>query len=152
MSNFLEGSARFEYGGRSYLLTINNRALLGAEAVLNESMIDFVERFKACLSTGRNPMVRDVTALGYGGLVQNHPDITQDAVIEMFFDQQDASFRDALLEALQGTEPPKDSGAVGKVQARAAEPGGTGKKSTGSIVKRAGTGKNSGKKRRAAPS
>jgi hypothetical protein len=105
MANAFEGTAEFEFSGKPYRLTLNNRVLMEAEDVLGYSALDAAEEAKAALAAGRNPMLRTVIALFYGALVQNHREVTQDQAIDMFM-SDDPAAQDAFKAVLRGTEPP----------------------------------------------
>ncbi len=132
MGNALEGSARFTFEGQDYLLVLNNRVWIEAENILGYSILDVVEELRVALESGRNPKLAHMAAVVCGGLRQNHPDISEDDVLGMFF-SGDAGFRNAVLEAMQGAQMPTSgaatASAVGNAQKRKA-PGGTGKTSS----------------------
>lgn len=152
--NPLKGEAEFTYDGRVFHLSLNNRAWIEAEEVLGVSMLDVIDELKATLDAGRNPKIKHMVALMFGGLVQNHPDVTEDYVLDMVF-SGDAGVKKGLLAAIAGTQPPdlvddeEEAGAEGNVSAPAAAKGGTGKKSSAPGAKPASTRTASGSKRRA---
>ncbi len=143
------GEARFTCDGEDYHLTLNNMALLEAEAVLDQSMLDFVPAIAETLQAGRNPQMRHMAALIFGGLKLNHPDITQQRVLDMVM-ARDQALINALGEAMAGIDIPDDPDAeLGNVPApakpnRRARRAGTGTGSTkpgarqGSSRKRSG--------------
>lgn len=130
MANALEGTARFTFAGCDYLLVLDNRVWIEAEDVLGYSVLDAVEELRAALNQGRNPRLKTMCAIVYGGLKANHPDITEDAVLEMFF-SEDQAFRAAVMEAMRGAQMPSsapiggDAGGQGG-KARTAKAAGTG--------------------------
>ncbi len=141
MGNALEGTARFSYGGQTYHLVLSNRVWIDAESVLGYSILDAVEELRAALQTGRNPRLKTMCAIVYGGLCRQHPDISEDDVVDMFL-SGDKGFRDAVLEAMQGAQLPDAptgavASAVGKAPGAKAATGKTGAR------KSAGTGKKS---------
>lgn len=101
------GEARFSCDGEDYHLTLNNMALLEAEAVLDQSMLDFVPAIAETLQAGRNPQMRHMAALIYGGLKLNHPEITQQRVLDMVM-ARDQALISALGEAMAGIDIPDD--------------------------------------------
>ncbi|WP_370180213.1 hypothetical protein [Alteriqipengyuania sp.] len=155
------GEAEFLLEGSVYRLTINNMALLEAEGVLDQSMLDWAPQLAQALKTGQHPQLRHLCALVYGALKINHHSITQDFVVEVAMGQHGAEARQALfaavIEALQGLDVPEmadgDLGnapaPAGNRQQRRAEKAGTGTKSSGSGAKRGTRQKASGNKRRA---
>ena len=106
----LEGTAAFEFGGKRYQLTLNNRVLMEAEDVLGYSALDAAEEAKAALAVGRNPMLRTVVALFYGALVQHHREVSQDEAIDMFLSAEDPAAQEAFKAILRGTDVPDVSG------------------------------------------
>ncbi len=147
MGNRLEGSARFTYEGATYLLVFNNRTWIEAEEVLGQSILDIVPEIKAALDAGLNPRLKHVVALAYGGLIQSHPDITEDAVIDMVLSKHDG-FRNAVLEAMQGAQLPdaEDPGAgeAKAAKAKSRPKAGAGKRSSPRGAKAGSTRKRSG--------
>lgn len=140
MSNPLTGSARFTYDGQNYLLVINNGVWIEAEDVLGYSILDAVDELRIALETGRNPKLKIMVAILYGGLVQNHPGISENLVVDMMM-SGDPEVRDALLKAMQGAQPPSlaDDAAEagnGQHQPERAKPAGTGKRSSKAGAKR----------------
>jgi hypothetical protein len=130
MASPLEGAATFTFEGYEYHLKLGNRAFYNAEDVLGYSVLDAVEEMKAALDAGRNPRLKTIVALVYGGLKENHPLITEDLVVEMFM-SEDPSVRDAVMKALRGAQMP-DSAPIGTAsgqagKARKGKPGGTGR-------------------------
>lgn len=130
MASPLEGSATFTFEGHEYHLKLGNRAFYNAEDVLGYSVLDAVEEMKAALDTGRNPRLKTIVALVYGGLKENHPLITEDLVVEMFM-SEDPSVRDAVTKALRGAQMP-DSKPIG---------GSPGQEGKGPQTKAGGTGR-----------
>jgi len=153
-SNPLKGEAEFAYGGQVFRVSLNNRAWIEAEEVLGYSMLDVIEELKAALDAGRNPKIKHMVALMYGGLVQNHPDITEDDALDMVF-SGDPGVKKGLLAAIAGAQPPEvtedddEADTAGNASAPVAAKGGTGKKSSAPGAKPASTRKASGSKRRA---
>lgn len=148
------GEADFVYNGEHFRMTINNAALVSAEGVLGESMLDFVPRIKAALESGRNPMVRDISALVFGSLDRNHPGIEEEFVIDMVMSRDAAVFH-ALEAAMSGIEVPEDASGNGsspattgnRRQKKAAKAkGGAGTRSSASGAKRVNPRKTSGSK------
>lgn len=129
MASPLEGTATFIFEGHEYHLKLGNRAFYHAEDVLGFSVLDAVEEMRAALDLGRNPRLKTIVALVYGGLKDNHPHITEDMVVEMFM-SEDPSVRDAVTKALRGAQMP-DGLPIGST-------GGEGGKAK--RAKRAGTG------------
>ena len=159
--NVITGEARFPYDGEEYLLTINNRTWMEAEVVLGESMLDIAPGIIAALEAGKNPLLKHIVAVVYGGLVQNHPDITEDFVIDMMM-SGDPDVREGFVLAMQSAQPPeiKDDQAgepgngaapAGNRRQRKATPkkAGAGKASSKAGAKRATGRKTSGGKPRA---
>lgn len=147
--NKLRGEAHFTIDGVDYLLSINNRTWIEAEEVLDRSILDVVEELRADMAAGRNPRLKVMLAIVFGGLVQNHPDITQDDVLEMTTEPE---LKDALIRAMAGTEvPAAGDGDVGNARSPVpkAKRAGTGKASSKAGAKRASTRKTSGTRRRA---
>lgn len=105
MSHPLSGIAEFTFQGVSYVLKLDNRAFYHAEDVLGFSVLDAVEQMRAALQAGRNPMLKTIVALVYGGLKESHPDIDQDTVIDMFM-SEDPTVREAVLKAMRGAQMP----------------------------------------------
>jgi hypothetical protein len=133
MSHPLSGIAEFAFRGVSYLLKLDNRALFHAEDVLRgESIIDRIEKMRAALAEGRNPQLQTIVALVYGALKDNHPDIAEDTVIDMFT-SDDPSVREAVLKAMRGAQtpdiapPPSPKGQAGNARkGKKTSRGGTG--------------------------
>ncbi|MFC3097379.1 hypothetical protein [Alteraurantiacibacter palmitatis] len=148
-ANRLQGEAQFTYEGRAYKISINNRALFEAESVLGESMLDFGNAILEALQAGRNPMMKHVCAIVYGGLVINHPEITEDDVIDMVM-SGDNNVRRAIYAAMQGVQTPASAPAeAGNAPATATpKASGTGKRSTKAGAKPASNRPASGGKRR----
>jgi len=141
MASRLEGTARFDYGGEEYSLTLNNRVLLNAETVLGYSALDAAEEAKQAMAMGRNPMLRTVVAIFYGALVAAHPELDEDTAIDMFMGEEPGP-QEAFKQLLLSTNPPKT---VGNGQRAVANPHrGTGKKSSASGAKRDSRRKTSG--------
>ena len=105
MSHPLSGIAEFAFQGVSYVLKLDNRAFYHAEDVLGFSVLDAVEEMRAALQSGKNPMLKTIVALVYGALKENHPDIAQDTVIEMFM-SDDPTVREAVMKAMRGAQTP----------------------------------------------
>lgn len=106
MAHPLSGIAEFAFQGVRYILKLDNRALYHAEDVLRgESIIDRVEQMRAALAQGRNPQLQTIVALVYGGLRDNHPDIDEQTVIDMFM-SEDPTVREAVLQAMRGAQTP----------------------------------------------
>ncbi|WP_066045635.1 MULTISPECIES: hypothetical protein [Sphingomonadales] len=105
MQNPLQGIASFTFGGREWHLKLDNRALYYAEDVLGYSSLDAVNQVRADLTAGKTPLMKTIVALVYGGLKQNHPDIDEDTVLEMFL-SEDPIVRDAVMKAMRGTQMP----------------------------------------------
>lgn len=152
------GEAEFVYAGQIYRITLNNMALLEAEGVLGESMMDFLPQLQAAISTGANPQIRHLAAIIFGGLKNNHPQITQDDVVDMAMSRDPALIK-AMVEAMEAIEVPEDdSGEPGNVrtagnrQQRRAAKAGAGTRSTGSGRKEGSNRKPSGDKPRGARS
>jgi hypothetical protein len=117
------GEAEFEFGGERFRLTFDNMALIEAEGALRESMLDWLPQLHLAIKAGQNPQMRHLAALVYGGLRNNHPEITQKQVVNMVV-AQDSSLRDAIKRALVAIELPEDAlapaggaAAVGNAQA-----------------------------------
>lgn len=158
------GEAEFLFQGSAYRLTIDNMALLEAEGALNQSMLDWAPQLALALQTKQNPQLRHLCALVYGGLKVNHPDITQQFVVDLAMGTHGVEGRQALfaavVDALEGLDvPDMPDGEVGNAPApagnrqhRRAKKAGTGTKSSGSGAKPASKPKRSGGKRRAARS
>lgn len=130
------GEAGFQYEGENFRITLDNMALLEAESVLGESMLDFIPQIAATIEAGGNPQMRHMAAIFYGGLKQNHPDITQKQVVDMVM-SRDQGLLGALSKAMAGVEVPDDP--EGNVSAPAAQ-------SRGRKKKKAGTGTGSSKR------
>ena len=109
MANKLEGTASFAYEGQDYRLTLNNRTLMDAEDVLGYSAIDAAEEARRAMEVGRSPMLRTVTAIFWGALHQNHPEVTQDDAINMVMGA-DGEARKAFMEVLGSIAPPEPMG------------------------------------------
>jgi len=149
------GEAAFEHEGEQYTLTFNNMALLEAEGALGISMMDWLPQLYAAIKTGRNPLMKHLAALVFGGLKVNHPDITQVATVGMVV-ARDPGLRDAIKKALASIEMPEDlaeqagnepSPPVNRKTRRAANSkAGAGTRSTKGGAKRATTRKRSGAK------
>lgn len=105
MSHPLNGVAEFAFRGVNYLLKLDNRAFYYAEDVLGFSVLDAVEQMRAALQAGRNPMLKTIVALVYGGLKENHPDIAENTVIDMFM-SEDPTVREAVMKAMRGAQTP----------------------------------------------
>lgn len=102
------GEADFEFGGQSYRLTLDNMALIHAEGALGESMLDWLPQLHAAISAGANPQMRHLAALVFGGLRNNHPQITQKQVVNMVV-ALDPGLRDAIKRALVAIELPAEA-------------------------------------------
>lgn len=102
------GEADFEFGGEDYRITFDNMAILEAEGVLGVSMLEWLPRLYETVKAGGNPMIRDLAALVYGGLKQNHPNITQREVVSMAM-SKDEGLREAIKQALAAIEIPEDA-------------------------------------------
>ncbi|WP_338445955.1 hypothetical protein V5F89_12470 [Pelagerythrobacter marensis] len=150
--NRLKGEAEFTYEGETFRLSLNNRAWIEAEEVLGISMLDVIDELKATLDAGRNPKIKHMVALMFGGLVQNHPDITEGEVIDMVF-SGDAAVKKGLLAAIAGAQPPDlvddDAGGTEGNAPAPATRAGTGKTSSAPGARPASNRKGSGTKRRA---
>lgn len=148
-ANRLQGEAWFTYDGVRYQLTINNRALLEAEEVLGESMLDFGNDILLALQAGRNPRMKHVCAIVFGGLVRNHPGITEDEVIDMVM-SGDEGVRLAIMQAMRGVQAPAPGADdEGNVPAPpAAKVRGTGSRSSKAGARPGSTPPGSGGKRR----
>lgn len=105
MRNPLEGMASFVFGGQEWHLKLDNRAFYHAEDVLGFSVLDAVEQMRAALAAGKNPMLKTIVALVYGGLKLNHPQVDEDTVISMFM-SEDPAVREAVLKAMRGAQMP----------------------------------------------
>lgn len=130
MASPLEGAVSFEFEGHEYHLKLGNRAFYNAEDVLGYSVLDAVDEMKAALDTGRNPRLKTIVALVYGGLKDNHPHVSEDTVVDMFM-SEDPTVRDAVLKALRGAQMP-DAKPIGGVsgqggKARKGRQAGTGR-------------------------
>ena len=142
------GEAEFDYDGFHYKLTLNNMALIHAEGVLGESMLDFVPRIQLAMEAGRNPLIRDIGAILFGGLRNNHGNISETVVYDMAMSRNTAmlvAFSEAL-SAVSMPETPAGNAASPEPnrKARRAKKGGTGSASSGSGVKRGSRQKGSG--------
>lgn len=149
-TNPLQGSATFVHADREYLLVLDNRVWLEAEGVLGYSILDAVEELRAALEAGRNPRLKTMCAIVYGGLKQHQPDVTENDVVEMFF-SGNPDFKEAVLAAMQGAQLPDadvDVSAPGNVVSPP-KPVGTGSASSRAGAKPASNPKVSGGKRRA---
>ena len=157
------GEAEFLFEGSAYRLTIDNMALLEAEKVLGQSMMDWAPQLLAAFESGANPLMSHLSALVCGGLRVNHPEFTQKMVnIAMGFHGPEAreSLTEAVFDALDGLDiADLQDGEMGNApapapnrQQRRAKKAGTGTKSTGSGAKRANKPKPSGGKPRGARS
>ena len=149
--NALEGSAEFTYEDKAYRLVLNNRVWIEAEEVLGYSILDAVEELRAALETGRNPRLKTMCAIVYGGLKQSHADLMEQDVVDMFF-SGNPEFKQAVLQAMQGAQLPKasgDSSAEGNAEAPAPTPDGVGNESFSPGAKPGSRRKASGKKPRA---
>lgn len=102
------GEAEFEFEGQSYKLTFDNVALLEAEGALGESMLDWLPQLYETIKAGRNPMMKHLAALVYGGLKQNHDTISQRDTVKMVM-AEDPGLRDAIKRALAAIEIPVDA-------------------------------------------
>lgn len=105
MSHSLSGIAEFVFQGIGYLLKLDNRIYYYAEEVLGSSVIDAIEQMRADLKAGKNPMLKTVVAMLYGGLKENHPDMTENLAIDMIM-SGDPQVREALLKAMRGAQTP----------------------------------------------
>lgn len=147
--NPLQGSAEFIFDKKPYRLVLDNRVWLEAEEILGYSIIDVVEEIRAALDAGKNPKLKHIAAVVYGGLKQNHPEITEALVIDMFF-SGDPNFRKAVMTAMRGAQVPNlppDTEAVGnvqKAQPTKARKAGIGKRSSKAGAKRGSKAKTSG--------
>ncbi|MBB4857199.1 hypothetical protein HNO88_000506 [Novosphingobium chloroacetimidivorans] len=106
--NPLLGTATFLYpadGGQEYRLTLNNRVWIEAEDVLGYSILDAVEELRLALKTGRNPRLKVMCAIVYGGLRQHHADVTETDVVDMFMSGE-PDFKEAVLKAMRGAQLP----------------------------------------------
>lgn len=113
------GEGRFFVGDDEYVITLNNMALLQAESKLGESMLDFLPLLMTQLQHKRNPQVRHITALIYGGLKVNHPFIDEEFVVDLCVAKHEGLL-EALVEAMSGIEVPNDpTDPEGNVSARA---------------------------------
>ncbi|MDE8651872.1 hypothetical protein [Novosphingobium album (ex Liu et al. 2023)] len=147
--NPLQGSASFTHAGRDFQLVLDNRVWLEAEGVLGYSILDAVEELRAALEAGRNPRLKTMCAIVYGGLKQHQPDVTEDDVVEMFF-SGNPDFKAAVLTAMQGAQLPEiedEAPQAGNAQ-RPETPAGTGSASSRAGARAASTRKASGGKRR----
>ncbi len=152
------GEAEFVYDDELYRITLNNMALLEAEGVLGESMMDFLPQLQAAIATGGNPQIRHLAAIVYGGLKINHPKISQEDVVGMAM-SKDPALLEAMIEAMEAIEVPEDDSGepgnaptAGNRQQRRAARAGAGTRSTGSGRKQASSRKASGGKPRGAQS
>ncbi|WP_370189246.1 hypothetical protein [Qipengyuania sp.] len=152
------GEADFVYGGELYRLTLDNMALLEAEGVLGESMMDFLPQLQGAITSGGNPQIRHLAAIMYGGLKNNHPKIEQRDVVDMAMSKDPALLK-AMVEAMEAIEVPEDDTGepgngepAGNRQQRRAARAGAGTRSTGSGRKQASSRKPSGGKPREARS
>lgn len=152
------GEAEFVYQDEIYRITLDNMALLEAEGVLNQSMMDFLPQLQAAITTGGNPQIRHLAAIVYGGLKNNHPEISQKDVIDMAM-SKDPALLEAMVEAMEAIDvPADDSGEPGNAppagnrQQRRAARAGAGTRSTGSGRKQASSRRASGVKPRGAQS
>jgi hypothetical protein len=132
--NPLRGEAYFTWEGREYLLVLNNRTWIEAEEVLGGvSILDVVDELRAALEAGRNPRMKHMCAVVFGGLIQHQPEVTENLVIDMFM-SGDRQFRDAVLQAMQGAQLPDDgepdTSAVGNAPANGTTRVGTGRQSS----------------------
>ncbi|MFZ5667186.1 MAG: hypothetical protein ACOY7L_18375 [Pseudomonadota bacterium] len=106
MSHPLSGVAEFAFRGVNYLLKLDNKALYYAEDILRgDSIIDRIEAMKAALEQGRRPQLQTIVAVAYGGLKENHPDIAEETVIDMFM-SEDPMVQEAMLLAMRGVQTP----------------------------------------------
>lgn len=147
--NPLQGSAEFTFDDKTYRLVLNNQVWIEAEEILGYSIIDVVEEIKAALHAGKNPKLKHIAAVVYGGLIQNHPEITEATVIDMFF-SGDPKFRQAVMMAMRGAQPPdlppdvELGGNVEKSPRKRAPRAGTGKRSFKAGARRGSKAKTSG--------
>jgi hypothetical protein len=152
-ATFLYPTANEEVEAREYRLTLNNRIWIEAEDVLGYSILDAVEELRAALEANRNPRLKIMCAIVYGGLRQHHPDITETDVVDMFMSGE-SQFRDAVLKAMRGAQlPDLPEDTAGNVPAPAAAQtkraaAGIGSGSSAPGAKRATPRKASGKKPR----
>lgn len=144
MGNMLQGSARFDYEGQNYHLILNNRVLLEAEQMLGYSILDVVEEVQQALAAGKNPLLKHMLALVYGGLIAQHPDVTEDLVLNMFV-SGDTGFRNAFVEAMQGAQQPAaKAGQVGNGKPKPTKRAGIGKASSKAGVRQGSPRRTSG--------
>lgn len=101
------GEAEFTFKGTPFKITFDNMALLEAEGVLGVSLIEWLPRLLETIKSGGNPLMRDLAALVYGGLKNNHPKITQKEVVAMVLDRDDG-LRVAINRAAAGIDIPED--------------------------------------------
>ena len=104
--NPIKGEATFVYQGETFHLVLNNQAWIEAEEVLGYSILDMIEELKQALDAGKNPKVRHMAALLFGGLVRQHPGLSEDAVVDMIF-SGDPAVKNGLLRAIAGAQPPE---------------------------------------------
>ncbi|MBT0667077.1 hypothetical protein HT136_01680 [Novosphingobium profundi] len=160
-NNPLLGTATFVFpsdpaaeGRQEFHLVLNNRVWIEAEAVLGYSILDAVEELRAALESGRNPRLKTMCAIVYGGLKQNHPDVTEDMIVDMFL-SGDPAFKAGVLQAMRGAQlpdiPDEEDVQQGNVQAPRGGKSkvGTGSGSSNRTGKPAAARKSSGKKPRA---
>ena len=149
--NSLRGEAFATIDGVQYRMVLDNHTLFGIEDVLGESALDVVHTMKAAMEAGRSPMLRHASAVAYGCLYRQHPDVTEDWVIEHILDP---ALMAGLLQAFKGADIPDlpdDEPASAEGNAPAGKPkkkAGTGKGSSSPGAKRAATRKPSGRKPR----
>lgn len=112
--NAFKGSSTFEYNGVELTLTFNNTALMNAEGILKESMMDFLPELMERIQFNANIQVRHIAALVFGGLKVNHPNITEKYVHDMVMsDHRDIVMR-AMLDAMDGVKAPNVDGGIAK--------------------------------------
>lgn len=102
------GEAGFEFEGQPYKLTFDNMALLEAEGALGVSMMDWLPQLYETIKAGGNPLMKHLAALVYGGLKQNHDNITPRETVKMVM-AKDPGLRDAIKRALAAIEIPEDA-------------------------------------------
>lgn len=102
------GEAEFEFEGLPYKLTFDNMALLEAEGALGVSMMDWLPQLYETIKAGGNPLMKHLAALVFGGLKQNHDNITPRETVKMVM-AKDPGLRDAIKRALAAIEIPVDA-------------------------------------------
>ena len=101
--------ATFEWpkgSGDIWTITLDNMALIYAERVIGQPMDQFLGRLQDAIKAKRPPMKSDLSGIIYGGLRNNHPEITEKFVVKMVLDE-DPAMRNAIMEALAGVDIPE---------------------------------------------